>query len=61
MLISAFDWLTTAWIPVYDHETKKWNIERFPFRERLECFWAGVETAILGYWYRGEFDEDRNI
>jgi len=53
MLISALDWLTTTWIPEYDPETKKWTIVRFSFRERLSCFWAGVETAILGYWYKG--------
>ena len=51
-LKSSIEWLALTYIPCYDHDTKKWTIERFPFSERLACFHAETATAIVGYRYR---------
>jgi len=50
-LKSAVGWLSQTYLPCYDYDAKKWFIEPFPFKERLSCFIAGLETAILGYDY----------
>ena len=48
---SSLDWLTIVWIDSYDHDDEKWYVRYFPFSERFKTFWAGFETALLGYCY----------
>jgi len=52
-LRGGIDWLRAFNIPSYDAEDKKWHVVRTTWRERLDCFWGGVETAIIGYVYCG--------
>jgi len=46
----AIQWLPLTAIPSR-FENEDWRIVPFSFRDRWDCFWAGFETALLGYDY----------
>ena len=50
-VIHAIEWLPLTNLPCHDSDTNKWYEVRPDFRERFDCFWGGLETAIIGYVY----------
>jgi len=49
----AFEWLPLTYIPCFNHETRKWAWKRITLREKFDCFYVGIDTAIRGYVYGG--------
>jgi len=50
----SIKWLSLAYLPCYLYDEKKWIIIHFSIWDRLECFLASIETAIIGYLYKAE-------
>ena len=50
--VTGLQWLSIVYIDVYSHEEKRWSVERISLRDRWDCFYSCLDTAIRGYVYK---------
>jgi hypothetical protein len=56
--IHSFEWLVDIKIPVH-HEDGTWTYELYSIREMIGCFLGELETVVLGYVWRCDFDDEK--